>query len=1081
MHRFKRKSTKINWKNLKYSLRMRDLIVFSMLPVFIVLCLLAVSILDYQTSQQYNDWWSRQNSLLKAFGKRIIGATNHPKAMALRLGLNPEESGIHIINLNVNREQWALWQRNPLSLWGTWIDADIVRGNELHPVKLRKRGDTSVHWTTEKKSFTLKTSKSSLFKGYRKLAFSCKTVLEQYLTNSLSSEFDLLSQFSTITPLFINNQFYGLFRIVETVDESFLRRHNRLPGNIYRGDTAERGEYFKGRPRDLFINPHIWDRVSFNNRPTAYKGNALEEFLRDLNGTTFSDHLRLLNWLDTKEIARLVALMFVTGDPYHMSGVHNQFWFEDPSSGLLHLLPMDLRLLDLKKGLGPERPVNRFLSEALKNPYIFDDVFSILYRKLENGRLLETSNKLVNDIYKQYEDYFKYDNLRKYFISEVGTPHKVLSGLRNNLRIINEWFGNDDIAFHAQTDQQKGIILDFETRGYVGNNLYAIELYGKPREFKSALLFADSNLNGLLDASDEKLPYKFEDTTFGGKLILETPQALLSGFASDKARINSTPINYRYFITNLGLDTNEPYKVRTDLRNRLTNKQPKIIGSKHGNVISRSTSWHPWRYPTLSVNEHHLTGNVHLHETLVIAKGETLVITPGTTIRMDSDVSILAYGKVKALGTQEKPIIFTPFVEGKPWGAIALQGEDTNGSTFEHVKFIGGGGALLGRVEYKGMVNAYWSKEVSFRNCNFTDNVRSDDAFSAANSSVELNNCKFVRANADAIDFDYSSGKIYNCRFEDSGNDGIDLMTSSPGIVGNTIVGSKDKGISIGERSHPFIFNNHIYDSFRGVEIRDQSEPFLVNNLITDNIVGLHQYSKNWRYNGGGWGKLIKSIVVNNKTNVLTKKDSQLAIIDSLVDSDSLQHSKEKANLSLSGDLAWIFLNYGINPAMNTIGIVDDWTSLEKIYPNVSEIFSDDFNKITDGWKVSKGVKRLVKRKQNLEITFQKKGGSISKPITWNLSNPDYVYLAVFEFNKQDLKLAEVELISEDGKTAYPLKTTGSPDSYTLITVQLEPAHYKMIKIKGTPEHNTGRIKLHKYSIYSIPKNVYSKLKLAKN
>ena len=76
----------------------------------------------------------------------------------------------------------------------------------------------------------------------------------------------------------------------------------------------------------------------------------------------------------------------------------------------------------------------------------------------------------------------------------------------------------------------------------------------------------------------------------------------------------------------------------------------------------------------------------------------------------------------------------------------------TNGSRFRHVRFLGGGGALLERVEYKGMVDVHWADDVEFHSCEFAGNVRCDDAVNAVHADVDLFSCAFHDTAADAAD-----------------------------------------------------------------------------------------------------------------------------------------------------------------------------------------------------------------------------------------------------------------------------------------------------------------------------------------
>ena len=330
-----------------------------------------------------------------------------------------DDSGI--IRLSMQPQLWNSWQRDSLGFLERWNNASLVRGNSLSPVKLRKRGDNSVHWMTEKKSFTLRTPRSTLFKGYSRLGFSAKTVLQSYTVARLASEFDLLAPSSTVAPVFVNEKFYGIFRVGELIDESFLRHNGRLPGNIFRGDTAERGEVYKGLPRGLAVNPYIWDRVAKDHQPSAHADATLQAFLRDLNGTTFDDHLRLMSWVDLDEIARLLALMLVAGDPMHISSIHNNYWYQDPSSGLLHLIPWDIRLLIFEVAQTRPYRVSEVLREFFRNPFVLDRTLHVIQEKVAGDRLLETAEGIVRGVYERYKEQFEYDRLREPFTPSLGS------------------------------------------------------------------------------------------------------------------------------------------------------------------------------------------------------------------------------------------------------------------------------------------------------------------------------------------------------------------------------------------------------------------------------------------------------------------------------------------------------------------------------------------------------------------------------------------------------------------------------------------------------------------------------------
>jgi Right handed beta helix region/CotH kinase protein len=1061
------------WTRWGWSVRLRDVVIFSLLPFLLGVYVVGAAIFDYINVHQFDDTWSRYTKLDEFFVERISAVLKLPKMWALQRRLTPEKDDSGIIRLSVQREFWNSWQRDPLSSFEQWNNATLVRGNSWSPVKLRKRGDNSVHWMTEKKSFTMRTRRSTLFKGYSRLAFSAKTVLQSYVVARLANEFDLLAPYTTVAPVFINEQFYGIFRGLEVIDESFLRRHNHLPGNIFRGDAAERGEVYKGLPRGLTENPYIWERVAKDHLPSAHADSTLQAFLLYSNGTTFSDHLRLMSWVDQDEISRLLALMLVVGDPLHLSDVNNNFWYQDPSSGLLNPIPWDLRLLVLDVLQTRNLRVSRLLAELLRNPFILDRALHVIQEKVSGDRLFQTAERMVSSIYERYKEHFQLDHLREPFVPYPGLPEDVLYGLRQNIRLLNDWFNDSVVAFHAETQAASGMILDFEARGYTGSDLHAVVIEGDMKTAESVRLVADLNRNGILDPSDQEISGKWKATQSGGQLILANPPALLPGIDTDKPGIKPAPLHYRFFLTFRSSNGRRPQvtQIRADLRNRLTGKPPKMTGWSAGEPVSATPSWHPWKYPSpASPVIHRLGADTLLRKTLVIPKGDTLVIDPGTTVRLERDVSIVSYGKVVARGTSGRPIIFRAAVEGQPWGTFALQGEGANGSEFEHVRFKGGGGAFLGRIEYKGMVSVHRAKQVSLKNCELSDNVRSD-ALNAVHSNLLIQNSSFLRTNSDSIDFDYSSGTIANNRFEASGNNSIDLMGSSPQIIGNHITRAGDKGISVGEDSHPFVFKNYIARSQTGIGIRDRSEPFLLHNMITQNKIGINQYAKNWRYGSGGWGKLVETAVVDNGTDIESDKHSRFTKVDIEVDGGSPMPVSTRANASAPTDLAWIFAHYGIHPASNSAGQIDGWKEIKPVAPRLVGTFEDDFGELANGWVAAGSVSRLEKRDQDLQATFSKRQGQISRKVDWDLTDPRYAYVAVFEVAGRNLRSADISILSGDRRMTRPFVAPGELALYQFVSIELKPAHYTSIKIAVDPGANAGRVHLHTYRLYAIPKS----------
>ena len=408
--------------------------------------------IDYREARQHNDWWARQTSVRSFVGYRLRNLVNRPRARLLKRGLRAERPDAETLQLEIKDKDWARLQNDVQGRWGKWTDAELIQAGKLMDVKIRVRGDNSLHWIGEKKSFTIKTEKGDHYRGYRRLGMTLKDVLPQYLPHLVAADLDLLVPRAAVLPLFVNSEFYGLYRFIETPDESFLRSHRRLPGNVYRADLAGHGEYYKHLERELFRTPQLWDRKAENLRPTGPGARGLYSFIRALNGTGLEEHLEFAAHYDRHEIARYVGLLLLFGDPYHMDGIHNQLWYEDPASGLLHPIVWDLRFYNSAKPK-EQQPLNRLLVKVLRDPRIYDGALRAIAEWAADPSLLERVLRRIDAVSAPYADEYAIEYLREGQIRAVGRPEALKANLEWNTSVLTGWAGDTDIAFLATPEQ----------------------------------------------------------------------------------------------------------------------------------------------------------------------------------------------------------------------------------------------------------------------------------------------------------------------------------------------------------------------------------------------------------------------------------------------------------------------------------------------------------------------------------------------------------------------------------------------------------------------------------------------------
>ncbi|MFN8666677.1 MAG: right-handed parallel beta-helix repeat-containing protein [Gemmatimonadaceae bacterium] len=1035
-------------------LRFRDAVLLSILPLSALAFLYGAAVRDYSNAKQYDDYFANGSSIQALFGARVDGVRSLPRGLALRERLSPEDTAPGILRLELPAARWDSIEVDRDGEWGEWLNADLRYGKSLVGARIRKRGDNSVHWLTEKRSLTVRTPRDDFYKRFRQFGLSAKDVVSSYLVNRLTQEYGLLAPSTEISALFVNKRFFGTYRFVEVVDESFLRPFNRMPGNIFRADAAERGSYYKGQNRNVFENLIPWDRASANDRVTSAGTGQLRLLLEDLQGTTFADHERLMRRVDRGEFARLFSFMFLAGDPYHDDAVHNQLIYEDPSTQLLSPIPWDIRLLDLRV---PQHAVNPWFQAMMRDPFVIDSVMRDVAGRLKGDAILLRADSIVRHEERRYADYLAYDRLRGALIPPIGSADESMRILRKNAALLRQRLRDDTIAV-AATPAPGMLVIDAETRGWVGADLQGFTLGGAApggaapggaapggaapggAAPASATLRLDRNLNGALDADDPAITVRVVQE--GGRLQLQLAQAvtLYPGWDPSGKQVVPGHLPYRMFLTGVPSGAT----VTPVLANRATGTAAATIALERNAPVREGTAWHPWRFAARRPTVHRLAGDVRLAQTLVIPEGDTLSIAAGTTIRLAPDQSIVSHGRVIALGTESRPIRVIPDQAGIPWGTFSLQGHGADSSLFDWVEVAQGGGAVVNRVEYIGMFNIHRADGVVIEHSTFRDNLRSDDTFHALHARFYLRNSFVLRGNSDAIDLDISTGEIVNNVVENSGGDGIDLMSSTPRIIGNRVSGSGDKGISIGEASAPFVFNNDIFKCSIGIEVKDRSDPILLHNRVVDSKTGMRERRKNWRYGGGGWATVAQTIFSGNKTPRVRDEFSRLTLAG-VAGLDSAG----SATVEEPADLAWLYRMEGVEvPSGASPGLVPAWTARPPIAPVDEQSFADDFRDVSGGWLGAGGISRIEKRRDALLVEVDRHAGRAARAVHWTLPNGGDL---VFELAGRHLGASRVVVRGSARDVKKSFAVGSDPATARFVVLSLPPGTYREVAFELSP------------------------------
>ncbi len=863
------------------------------------------------------------------------------------------------IHLHVPGTSWdALLEDLPMS-GESYQPIRILNRERWRKAKLRIRGNSGFHWLFEKRSLKIKTSKKNLMRGYRRMNLTVKFPYVESLAHGVALDWGLLAPESSPVLVFVDGKLYGTMRFLEEVDESFLRRHGRMPGDIFKGEGSPfTNEWHWGLPVGFLLrDPWVWPKSARDNTLDESDRDEMVEMARAL-GTPGREGLLQLNRLFNRDVVvRNVAYHLFLNEHHAVDG-NNLKFYVDPLDGKIEPIVWDPYMGSNEVIFSGDPPpgypvVNSVFHKMAGDPRLMNEVFRFFYDRLNN---LNGLQQRVDDLRRHLtanQTSFSVERENPWFpirgwFFEANV--KVLMG--NRQRILE---GIEDVRLQMMNS---GSDLVLGCQGLAGVDVTALKLIQNPDRgpILTRNLDGDSSADGIMPMVRGSVQTRDDGTWF----VPDPPLRILPAYTGIN-RVVTVPLPYPF---SLGSDV---VVTAVEAHNAITGTPVETVTATTWPAVQDEVT-HPWRLPQIPEPATRTLAPpvVRLTSELVVGEHETLVIQPGTRVLLAPGVNVRVLGRILAEGTPEKPIVFEALENGRPWGCLALQGDSASGSIFSHVKFSGGSLARFGALRYPGMVNVHRAKNVIFSSCEFSHNAVGDDALRGADAGLEIRDCWFHNINADAIDMDYSSGTISGCTFERMGNDAIDLMNSSPLIAGNTMVESGDKGISIGERSNPFIVDNRITRCAVGIQIKDDSDPLVLNCEITSCGTGVEAYQKNWRYGIGGQGRVVNSVVAENGIDLIVREQSSLSVRSSVVSHLPEENSRLRFDAVVSPEgprplpelTSWSLLTGGPDePGIGPTGSGRKVTRRELV---VDDVFQDGFRLKTRGWALVGSTKLYV-------------------------------------------------------------------------------------------------------------------------
>ncbi|MDC3091758.1 CotH kinase family protein, partial [Rickettsiales bacterium] len=224
--------------------------------------------------------------------------------------------------------------------------------NSIKEIQIKNRGDNVRNYVFDKKSWRIKTKKKSLLNGYRNWHYVVprgRSFLAEVISSKVSNHLGLLNADRRLVELFINSESAGILVESKRYDETWLRKQNLMPVDIYKLETNKNKIQKILQTSNSIQNPSHWnDKRAFNNRTTK-KDFLLENTLDKINKSVVysnysANHINF-QFPETTQIKEIIRRI-VSLDAHASTLLFEKsslFMISDDQSGHVTILPKDPR------------------------------------------------------------------------------------------------------------------------------------------------------------------------------------------------------------------------------------------------------------------------------------------------------------------------------------------------------------------------------------------------------------------------------------------------------------------------------------------------------------------------------------------------------------------------------------------------------------------------------------------------------------------------------------------------------------------------------------------------------------------
>lgn len=769
-----------------------------------------------------------------------------------------------------------------------WVPAKVrFPGGGLDKVSVRYRGDSLHHWGLAAKSWLLRAPKTELIDGSRRWQVVLprwRAVSNYYVNLRMAAKMGIFAPDPALVSLRVNGrQHGGVHLLLRPEDETFVRQHDRLPGDFYAGDMSTMDDPFVQETpiAGLWELPWLWQKAAADEKFDADSHLPLEIlFQRIYHGSPEA----LAEILDLPAWARFAAYMQLF-DASHMDMGHNWKLYYNPGKltfepvvGDGNGLPDEIN--EVTKGVpGLDMSVTTPLLARLHQDHEFlrlknEELARFFATKLDETFFAELDG-FVAKVAPTLEVYPQID----WMGTVDGAPLHYFSGTELRARAervkpeLHRWFDAQRQlatlqAANVQLCQLPDQTLRLQIDGYAGAK---ISLPASASAPSATLTTYDEN--GRPETAD--VSTRLKPAPDGRWLLdltlLATRQITFPKVGTHSGKHEVKPATYDLKFSGVTIAPGD-----LELVGLLGERIHPAPASTLAPARFAATNVHIVPVVPAPVQ---WSGTMAI-EGLKEIKGD-LTLAPGTRLRMGPDASLIVRGRLLAAGTAREPIVVERRDPAAAWGTLAVIGPHADHTTLRFCRISGGSGRNTPFGIFSGMISIHNARDVTVEDCQFSHNSAFDDLFHATFSELSFRRSTITDAYRDGIDLDLCQARLEQVLVDRAGNDALDLMTSDVTVFSCRLRHGADKGISAGQRSQVAVFNSELAENKIGVLSKDGSEVVLYNSLLQDNRTQLVGYHKNLSYPGQATIVVAKSSLVGGDTIYSLKDTSTVTLQDS--------------------------------------------------------------------------------------------------------------------------------------------------------------------------------------------------------